>query len=273
MAHTVPPGNPFSVPQLSCKYCDTLRCGSSASPWVTKYTAAPAITPLTSQCFPKPCLREIFEFLNDNLGSFFHRVLLTGDHVQDQLEGLRARRRYSGREHMLGYRRSRPASSRPSHGLETRSSRFPSERMRQRPRRCPERRHVTGHIERLNSVPRIHFAGRISPPADFHVHLTVMLFASPIIEGVQAQNCGRLELRSIVHRHHVCPVSQAVRQLHLRARPLLPLLLDSHVQQTLRIGPSIVAIVQIVHPSPIAGDFSHQPVVPTEMHLGVVRLE
>src|SRR6516162_5226486 len=99
MADTVPPGNPFSVPQLSCKYCDTLRCGSSAIPCVTKYTAAtPAITPLTSQGLANRCLREIFECLNDNLGSFFHRVLLTGDHVQYQLEGLRARRGYPGRE-------------------------------------------------------------------------------------------------------------------------------------------------------------------------------
>src|SRR5215469_17129254 len=137
MADTVPPGNPFSVPQLSCKYCDTLRCGSSASPCVTKYKAAPAITPLTSQGLPKRCLREIFEFLKDNLGSFFHRVLLTGDHVQDQLEGLRARRRYSGREHMLGNQRSRSESSRHAHGLETRLSRFPSERVRQGPRRGP----------------------------------------------------------------------------------------------------------------------------------------
>src|SRR5215471_5522959 len=102
MAETVPPVNPLSLPQRSRRYCEIIRSGSIACAGVAKHShASPTIAHRRSRSIPKSPSWKVLEFLNDNLGWFLERILISGDDVQHKLEELFARRRYSGRKNML----------------------------------------------------------------------------------------------------------------------------------------------------------------------------
>jgi len=87
MEDTEPPTNPLSVPQDSCKYCDTIRFGSIAEAETAKHTAAsPAAVHLNNQRLPKLPLRKIFEFLNHDLAGFLQRIFVASDDIKDQMD-------------------------------------------------------------------------------------------------------------------------------------------------------------------------------------------
>src|SRR6266436_5825039 len=102
MADTEPPGNPFSVPQDSCKYCDIIRFGSIAEAETSKHSAAsPPMAHLNNQRRPKPALRKVFKFLNHDLAVFLQRILVASDDIKDQMDFGLTRRRDAGGEFMF----------------------------------------------------------------------------------------------------------------------------------------------------------------------------
>ena len=103
MAVTVPPVNPFSLPQWSLIYCDSRRCESIAR--AVNAQQAP-IKPINRSLQRPRSLRstsgKVFKFLNNNLVFIFQWAFLTGDNVKQELERLLAGRWNSRGKHVLG---------------------------------------------------------------------------------------------------------------------------------------------------------------------------
>lgn len=87
MVDTVPIGNPFSVPQKWCEYCDTVGFGSVADAETVRHTTPnPAAANLHFQRLPIPPSREVFKLLNDDLAWPLQRIFVAGDDVKYQTE-------------------------------------------------------------------------------------------------------------------------------------------------------------------------------------------
>ena len=80
-------GNPFSVPQKWCEYCDTIGFGSVADPEIVRHTTPnPAVAHLHFQRLPISPSRKIFKLLNDDLAWLLQRIFVAGDDVKYQTE-------------------------------------------------------------------------------------------------------------------------------------------------------------------------------------------
>src|SRR6516165_9858050 len=100
-----------------------------------------------------------------------------------------------------------------------------------------------------------------------------MLFSRPLVFRIHAQNCSRLQMRSVAHYQKVVSIPEASCKEHLRARPPVALLLDAKMQSPIRVRPGVVSIVKIVHSSAIARDSANSPIVAAEMkRLGGCKL-
>lgn len=87
MVDTVPIGNPFSVPQKCCEYCDTIGFGSVADAETVRHTTRnPAVAHLHSQRLARPPSRKVFKLLNDDLAGLLQRIFVAGDDVRYQTE-------------------------------------------------------------------------------------------------------------------------------------------------------------------------------------------
>jgi len=84
---TVSIGNPFSVHQKWCEYCDTSGFGSVADAETVRHTAPnPAVAHLRFQRRPIPPSRKVFKLLNDDLAWLLQRIFVAGDDVKYQTE-------------------------------------------------------------------------------------------------------------------------------------------------------------------------------------------
>jgi len=82
---TEPPGNPFSVPQESRKYCETIRLGSIACAETAKHTSAnPATAHLIGRRVPKAASRKVLKLLNHNLAGLLQGIFVARNHVKYQ---------------------------------------------------------------------------------------------------------------------------------------------------------------------------------------------
>ena len=151
---------------------------------------------------------------------------------------------------MLRNNRRSGSHFRASDRLETRASRFPMHRMRKGARRQRKWRDIARNIERLDPVLRIILAAGFSPAPEFHIQFAVMLVASPIVKGIDAQNRGRFQVRCITNDNDIGSVTETAIQLQLRARPLVTLFLDAEMKSATRVGPCIVSVVQVIHTPP-----------------------
>src|ERR1700747_337379 len=108
MVDTVPIGNPFSVPQKWCEYCDTIGFGSVADAETVRHTMPnPAVAHLHSQRLPRPPSPKDFKLLNDGVAGLLQRSCVAGDDVKYQTELCLTRCRYARGELMLrNHRRS-----------------------------------------------------------------------------------------------------------------------------------------------------------------------
>src|SRR5262249_7946361 len=132
MAVIDPPGKPLSVPHESCRYCDTVRVGSTADAETAKQTAAsPAMAHLRSQRLPKPPSGRIFKLLNHNLAWLLHRIFVAGNDVKDQTGFCLIRYWYARRELMFRNESRCGSSISSAKRLESCMSRFPAQDIRQ----------------------------------------------------------------------------------------------------------------------------------------------
>src|SRR5208282_3408394 len=72
-------------------------------------------------------------------------------------------------------------------------------------------------------------------------------------------------MRSIARHQNVCSVSQTSREHQFRARPPAFSLLDAEMDSSALISPGVVAVVEIVFSSAIAGNRPDCPIVSAEV--------
>jgi len=87
--------------------------------------------------------------------------------------------------------------------FEARAAGFPTHRMREGALGHCKWSEVSRNIEWLNAELRIIFARGVAPPAEFDVHFAVMLIAAPVIKGIHAQDCGRLQVSGVTNHNDV----------------------------------------------------------------------
>src|SRR6267154_5726386 len=132
MAVIDPPGQPLSVPHESWRYCDTVRVGSSAEAETAKLKAAsPAMAHLSSQRLRKPYSRKVLKLLNHNLAWLLHRIFVARNDEKDQTEFRLTRSRYGQRELMFRNELRFGTGRSSAKGLESCTSRFPAQDIRQ----------------------------------------------------------------------------------------------------------------------------------------------
>src|SRR5467141_486056 len=235
-------------------YCAITRLGSRACASEAEHaSASAAIRLLRSQRRTVRASREIFEFLNHNLIFILQRTffLAGGWH--------------SGSENVFrNHGRARLHRGAPD-SFEARAAGFPTHRMREGALGHCKWSEVSRNIEWLNAELRIIFARGVAPPAEFDVYFAVMLIAAPVVKGIHAQDCGRLQASGVTNHNDVGSVTEAAIQLHLRARPLVSLFRDAQMQRTARVGPGIFSSVQIIHSAAIACNRANLPIVAAEM--------
>src|SRR5262249_25346523 len=136
IAETDLPGNPFSLPQRSRMYWEIARSGSTARAGKAEQRRATAVSNRwKSHRLPKPPLRDVLEFLNNNLIVVLQGILFTRDYKKRKVNRLLCRRGDSRRKYVFGhYRRSWP-HGRSSDRLEGNASGLPMQRMSQSTRR------------------------------------------------------------------------------------------------------------------------------------------
>ena len=128
-----------------------------------------------------------------------------------------------------------------------------------------KRRQVAGNVEGLNTVLRIVFIIGIAPPAHFHIEFAEMLISSPVVKGIETQNCGRFQMGNIPDHKNVSSISETSRQFRLRAGPAPVAFLHSQVKSSACIGPGVISIVEVVQSAAIAGNGPYIPIVSTEL--------
>src|SRR5215831_461655 len=183
MVDIEPPGNPFSVPHESCKYCDTIRLGSVAEAEPSKHAeASAAMAKLNNQCLRKPPLGKVFNFVNHDLIRLLKRILVSSDDIKDQMDLCLTRCRYARGEFMFSKQRCARAGGGSAEGLKTHASRLPAHHLRKAARGSIECGYVSGNVEGLNYVLRIVLLRGITPAAELNVHLAIVLIAPPLLE-------------------------------------------------------------------------------------------
>src|SRR5262249_25100229 len=233
--------------QWSRMYSDIMRVRSSAHIFIATYTeTSPANAQQNARRFQPWPSREIFEFLNDDLCPFLHRISVTGNVVQHELEELLPGSRYSRSEGMLVDRGSRGPWGGTTNGLEAGSTRFPDHEVRQGTRRLTKLSDIARNVERLDAILGVVRTSRIAPVTDFHVQFPVVLVSSPLIERMHTEDDGRLQMRSVAYHESVGSVAKAARQNHMCAGPPLFLLNDPQVHCSAVVGPNIIRVIQII---------------------------
>src|SRR5467141_767553 len=247
-------------------YCAITRLGSRACASEAEHaSASAAIRLLRSQRRTVRASREIFEFLNHNLIFILQRTFFAGDRVKQELNFFLAGGWHSGSENVFrNHGRARLHRGAPD-SFEARAAGFPTHRMRERALGHCKWSEVSRNIEWLNTELRIIFARGLAPLAEFDVHFAVMLIAAPVVEGIHAQDRGRLQVSGVTNHNDVGSVTETAIQLHLRARPLVSLFRDAEMQRTARVGPGVLSSIQIVHSAAIARNRANLPIVAAEM--------
>src|SRR5215468_2741328 len=267
IAETDPPGNPLSLAQRSRMYWEIARSGSIAWAGRTEHTSAtPVRNQWNSRRLTKAPLREVLEFLNNNLILALHGILFARDYKKREVKLLAPRSRHSRGEHVLQHRRCSSLPGRASDGLEGSASRLPMQRMRQSTGRLGKLNQVARDVKRLNYILGIFLTG-LAPSADRKVQFTEMEFSRPLVVGIHIQNCCRLQMRSVAHYQNVVSIPKAPRKEDFSTRPAVAFLPDTKMQSSTRISPGVVSIVEIVHSSAIARDGANIPIVAAEMNL------
>src|ERR1700728_233815 len=85
---------------------------------------------------------------------------------------------------------------------------LPTQRVGKYPRRLYKARDVFGDIVWLNDILRILLAGT-SPAAQFYIQFISDFIWLSFIQGVDSQDCGRLEIGAILHNESVGAISEA----------------------------------------------------------------
>src|SRR6516225_8240148 len=89
IAETDPPGNPLSLPHWSRMYWDIARSGSTAWAGTAEHTrATPIRNRWASHRLPKPPLRAVFKFLNNNLILVLRGIVLAGNDEEREFNHL-----------------------------------------------------------------------------------------------------------------------------------------------------------------------------------------
>src|ERR1700761_5536115 len=112
-----------------------------------------------------------------------------------------------------------------AHSLEARSPWFPVHYVGQCACGHYEASEVSRHVKRLDRVLRIVFVGGVAPTAQLHIEFAKVLLPSPVVEGIEAQNRGGLQMGGIANRPGVGSVAQTLRQHNLSTRPTLAVFL------------------------------------------------
>src|SRR5215475_1553021 len=138
-------------------------------------------------------------------------------------------------------------------------------RMRQCAGRHPERSNIAGNVERLNCILRVVFVRCVAQSAHLNVHLAIVLVSSLLVESTHTEDCGWLQVSSVPHHQAVGSVPETLGKSQVRTRPPVPFFLYAEMEGSARVGPSIVTIVQIVQPSPVARNSANPPLVSAEL--------
>src|SRR6266481_2168861 len=185
-------------------YCARTRLGSRACASEAEHaSASAAIRLLRSQHRTVRASWEIFEFLNHNLIFILQRTSFAGDHVKQELNFFLAGGWHSGSENVFrNHGRARLHRCAPDR-FEARATGFPAHGMCEGAFGHCKWSEVSRNIEWLNAELRIIFARGVAPPAEFDVHFAVMLIAAPVIKGIHAQDCGRLQVSCVTNHNDV----------------------------------------------------------------------
>src|SRR5215831_17963575 len=176
-------------------YSDIMRVRSSAYIFIATYaeTSAANAQQNAKRFQPRPS-REIFEFLNDDLCPFLHRISVTGNVVQHELEELLPGGRYSRSEGMLVDRRSREPWRRTTKRLEAGSTRLPDHDVRQGARGLTKLSDIARNVERLDAILGVVRTSGIAPVTDFDVECALVLGSPPLVVRIHTGDDGRLEI-------------------------------------------------------------------------------
>src|SRR5437868_9796395 len=102
--------------------------------------------------------------------------------------------------------------------LERCNTGLPTQCMGKDTRRHYKARDVFRDIVWLNNILCIFLAG-FSPAAQFYVEFTSSFIGFPFIQGVYSQDCGGLEISTILHNESVSTVSETAAESHVRTGP------------------------------------------------------
>src|SRR5258706_1876035 len=125
-------------------------------------------------------------------------------------------------------------------------------------------RDIFGYIVWLNDILSVLLAG-FSPAAKFNVQFTSRFIGFPFVQGVNSQDCGRLEISAILHNESVSPVSETVGQSHIRTRPPAVAYRHLKVQIAFLIDPRICWVIRVRLAAAIACGGPNHPVITAEM--------
>src|SRR5882672_3957224 len=147
---------------------------------------------------------------------------------------------------MFRHRRRSGLHAGASDSFKTDAPGLPTHRMREGPLGNGKWSDVAGNVEWLNAILRISHGGSVTPAAEFDVHFAIVLVATPVVEGVHAQDCGGFQMGGVANYKNVGTVTETASHFEFRAGPLVPFFRDTEMKGAAGVRPGIVAIVQII---------------------------
>src|SRR5215471_16167317 len=138
--------------------------------------------------------------------------------------------------------------------------------------RRSERCNMAGNVERLQGILGVVLVRCVAQSAHLDIHFAVVLVSTLLIEGTHTQDRGGLQMSSVPHHQAVGSVPETLCKSQIGTRPPTLFFPYPEMQGSAGIGPSIVTIIQIVQPSPVARNGANPPLISAELK-GLCRRE